>query len=400
MTSEPAIRPLPQADLRAFLSAVQADPDDPAPRLVFADWLEDHGDARADLLRLGVALAPFRDTPWESGAATLRKQLRAWQKQHLPAWLPTRPSGLSVGLETGLMRWHVNPRKWRAVFRRPDVRAILEAGWVELVDVRAWVQIDWDTIRGDWPALSAFTWLSLYRRWDVGGPLATLLELPHLAGLSAPRPPGAPPASTPEFAPVGELTELRDLQSPQGTPEAFLALGKLPRLRRLAFSADPTFGDEHLVAVGRHPHLTSLSLTGSGNLTDGGLAVLARMPRLRSLYLGPTQRITRAGLAHVAGLRELRALYLSESRGLTDDDLAALAPLRELCRLWLYGCRWVSDAGLERLRPLTRLEEVVVSGCPEVTPGAIRRLKRHWRQERAREEAGRSAGGHPPRRAR
>jgi uncharacterized protein (TIGR02996 family) len=387
MTSEPAIRPLPQADLRAFLGAVQADPDDPAPRLVFADWLEDHGDARAELLRLGVALAPFRDTPWESGAAPLRKCLRAWEKQHLPAWLPVRPSGLSVQFDTGLMSWHVNPRKWKTVFRRSDVRAILEDGWVEMIDVRAWEPVDWDTIRADWPALSAFTWLKLYRRWDVGGPLATLLELPRLTGLLAPIPPGVPPPSAAEYAPLGELAELRDLQPPQSTPEAFRALGKLPRLWRLIFSADPTFRDEHLAAVGAHPHLTSLYLTESGNLTDGGLTVLARMPRLRFLYLGAMQQVTRAGLAHVAGLRELRALHLSRSRGLTDDDLAALAPLRELRSLGLFGCEWVSDAGLEHLRPLTRLEELEVSSCPRVTPGAVRRLKRHWRQERAREEA-------------
>ena len=37
----------------AFLAAITAAPDDEALRLVYADWLEEHGDAaRAELIRL------------------------------------------------------------------------------------------------------------------------------------------------------------------------------------------------------------------------------------------------------------------------------------------------------------------------------------------------------------
>ena len=39
-------------DAVAFIRAIHAAPDDAAPRLVFADWLEEHGEAgRADLIR-------------------------------------------------------------------------------------------------------------------------------------------------------------------------------------------------------------------------------------------------------------------------------------------------------------------------------------------------------------
>jgi uncharacterized protein (TIGR02996 family) len=40
----------------AFLSAILASPDDWGPRLVFADWLEERGDARAELIRVGYEL--------------------------------------------------------------------------------------------------------------------------------------------------------------------------------------------------------------------------------------------------------------------------------------------------------------------------------------------------------
>src|SRR4051812_44991293 len=43
---------------RAFLDDIIASPEDDAPRLIFADWLEDHGDPdRAEFIRLQVARA-------------------------------------------------------------------------------------------------------------------------------------------------------------------------------------------------------------------------------------------------------------------------------------------------------------------------------------------------------
>ena len=42
---------------RAFLQAISADPDDLAPRLVYADWLEERNDPRGEFVRLLVRLA-------------------------------------------------------------------------------------------------------------------------------------------------------------------------------------------------------------------------------------------------------------------------------------------------------------------------------------------------------
>src|SRR5262249_25897060 len=36
---------------QAFRKAILADPDDDMPRLVYADWLEEHGDPRGELIR-------------------------------------------------------------------------------------------------------------------------------------------------------------------------------------------------------------------------------------------------------------------------------------------------------------------------------------------------------------
>src|SRR4051812_48918640 len=46
-------------DRAAFLAAIAANPDDDLPRLVFADWLDEHGDAdRAAFVRLQCAGDP------------------------------------------------------------------------------------------------------------------------------------------------------------------------------------------------------------------------------------------------------------------------------------------------------------------------------------------------------
>jgi uncharacterized protein (TIGR02996 family) len=41
------------SDDEPFLRAILATPEDMATRLIYADWLEERGDARAEYLRLG-----------------------------------------------------------------------------------------------------------------------------------------------------------------------------------------------------------------------------------------------------------------------------------------------------------------------------------------------------------
>jgi uncharacterized protein (TIGR02996 family) len=45
------------SDEAAFLSAIEAAPADALPRLVYADWLEERGDSRAEFIRLQQQLA-------------------------------------------------------------------------------------------------------------------------------------------------------------------------------------------------------------------------------------------------------------------------------------------------------------------------------------------------------
>src|SRR5438067_1013306 len=76
----------------AFLSEVRERPDDDAPRLVFADWLEDVGDAaRADFIRTQCRLAalpewdPQRFDLEERALDLLAEHRRRWTAR-LPRW--------------------------------------------------------------------------------------------------------------------------------------------------------------------------------------------------------------------------------------------------------------------------------------------------------------------------
>jgi carbon storage regulator len=70
---------------RAFVQAVQGNPDDEGLRLVFADWLEERGDPLGELLRIQCALVrrPAQDPRrWE-----LEQRERVLWQEHLDDWI-------------------------------------------------------------------------------------------------------------------------------------------------------------------------------------------------------------------------------------------------------------------------------------------------------------------------
>jgi uncharacterized protein (TIGR02996 family) len=82
-------RPRPQSPKEiAFLRAIVAAPDDDTPRLVFADWLDEHGDAdRAAFIRVQCQLArlpaddPNRQPLLDRQRQLLERHERAWRAE-------------------------------------------------------------------------------------------------------------------------------------------------------------------------------------------------------------------------------------------------------------------------------------------------------------------------------
>jgi uncharacterized protein (TIGR02996 family) len=75
-----------------FLRAIAAAPFDDRLRLVYADWLEDQGDPRAEYLRLEVEAT--REEAKTSGREALTDRLKALESRVAPVWLRHRTGEL------------------------------------------------------------------------------------------------------------------------------------------------------------------------------------------------------------------------------------------------------------------------------------------------------------------
>lgn len=67
---------------QAFLSAIVANPEDQTAKLVYADWLEERGDPRAEVVRLKVQVASLAD-----GWVAARDRLAQLEPTVSPRWL-------------------------------------------------------------------------------------------------------------------------------------------------------------------------------------------------------------------------------------------------------------------------------------------------------------------------
>lgn len=72
---------------QAFLETIFEQPEDDGPRLVYADWLEEHGQtARAELIRVQIELP--RATPRSRERTALAKREKALLAEHKADWFP------------------------------------------------------------------------------------------------------------------------------------------------------------------------------------------------------------------------------------------------------------------------------------------------------------------------
>jgi uncharacterized protein (TIGR02996 family) len=110
-------------DAAAFLAAITADPDADGPRLAYADWLDERGDAaRAEFIRVQCALAKVDEDNRDIHPLAARE--RALLKRHREEWL--RPLRDIVYPEAGgrFARWRATP-VFAAAFRRGFPEAVL-----------------------------------------------------------------------------------------------------------------------------------------------------------------------------------------------------------------------------------------------------------------------------------
>jgi uncharacterized protein (TIGR02996 family) len=401
------------SDRQALLRSVVAAPDDDAPRLVFADWLDENGaPERAEFIRVQCRLAQsgVADPAYE---ALRDREAELWAA-HGSEWAaPFARFGAELTFRRGFpdsarMSAEDFLRHGAELLRLSTVRA------AELA--RAWLNAD--ALAGC-PALGALTALDLGRERPDARQFRALLGSRKLAGLRRLAVQAAP-GEMPALAWAPHLAGLRalDLSRSRLGRRDWGALARSFYLRSLEDLClrDTPLTDEGLIALAGADVLAPVTRLDLGGTDVGGdgvraLARAAKPAPLRVLRLGPAggAPVRPADLFYLltspvtAGLRELglRGVVLGDAGvkelawaanldGLVELDLgdtglrpegvrllAGAPAARGLARLDLGGnevgedgMRHLAEGGLKDLRELSLAEALVGTGGVRALAGA------------------------------
>jgi uncharacterized protein (TIGR02996 family) len=335
----------------AFVQAIIENPDDDTPRLVYADWLAEHGDAaRAEFIRVQIALAAL-DRHDPDAQPLFRRQGELWQ-QHRENWLaelPELPEGIAWG---EFRRGFIDEvRASSAEGLRGLAERILAA-----VPLRRLALVCWnakDSLAGS-PLLRPVRELNLLRNHHIwpGPPADTELlgavlawpEMEHLTHLELRSLELTPDALAPLVrAELLDLTSLHWEAATGGTPcrlDAALDAPWWPRLRCLALVYHRLTDGLVRALCGRLTagRLRRLRLERT-YLTDGDAADLAASGLLSGLELLDLERndIGPEGTQRLAAALPGTALLILASNPIGDGGLAALADTPLPPRLGMLG---------------------------------------------------------------
>lgn len=305
-------------DEEAFLPSILADPDDNTPRLIFADWLEEHGDPRGEFIRLQCALADANLEARERTRLLVREQ--ELLAGHETEWAkPLHGLASSWGFRRGFVEEVTI-----------DARTFLERG----ADLFRSVPVQHVNLRA------------------VGTLLQRLIEspfLPRLTGLGVRDNLGDTGMAILTAAP--DLTRLRHLDLGMNL---FSIVGARALAAATCFSGLTTLILDHntIADLGVYALAASPPLTGQltvlnlafGDIGPGGIRYLAESPHLKELRsLDLSHNLLRdagvRGLVRAPVAGRLQALYLREC-GIGPAGARALcevSALRNLSLLDLTG---------------------------------------------------------------
>jgi uncharacterized protein (TIGR02996 family) len=379
---------MPNVEALAFLSRIREQPEDDGPRLIFADWLDEHGDWRGEFIRVQCALARMPNDDERRGGLEQREQaLLEGRQPHWPAnlnglvsdWTFRRGLVEAVSVDSSAFL-----ERGGEIFEHGPIRRVrfLEAArcFPQLVDSPLLGRIPQIDLIGNSLGNGGVNLLARARHLGR-------LELLHLGfndltdqGLRA-------------LAAISHLDQLHELYLDDnrqlGTP-GIRALADSPylgRLRLLDLSGNGLTEPALRVLInGESLQQLDALLLASNQIGDGGVEGLARSNLFkRMLCRSPALDLSRNNIGPVGAraladsplIEPLEALDLSLN-AIGDVGLSSLAQsphLRNLKRLVVRECR-IGDDGvlaLARSRVPETLTHIDLTGN-FITSDSIRAL--------------------------
>ncbi len=279
----------PRPEMLAFLQDIKQHPGDDTPRLIFADWLEEHGDPRGEFVRLQCELA--RLPPKSASAVRLEQRASDLLRANRETWLGPLEQGRMPDFHLGNF----------------------------LTCQRGLIQVTFNLLhfrRETWPALAQ--WVGFEQTAWVEAALSCLqVSSDNLLFMM----------QSPLLAILGELC-LKYASSGQAVNPA-RCLASCPQLQTLLVLqlVDYQIADADLVELARSPylhHLKKLDLLDN-SIHGQGLMSLKEFAELEYLQLSRNQ-LADAGLVALSAVsfKKLSHLKLDFNR-IGDRGISALA---------------------------------------------------------------------------
>lgn len=322
-----------------FLQQIVACPDDDAPRLIFADWLEERGDPRGAFIRVQCQLAGPSPDLFER--EQLLKQESALLKLHRAEWSKSVPHYVK---ETGYRRGFLET----VVITAAHLLWNADALFRHVPTVRRLRILH---LRDHLPEIANAPWMERIVELDVSGNELGGRSLQALAQSS--------------YCKHIEILDLNNCKLNQASIACLAAAPNFQSVRILRMKGNQ-IGSEGMHAIARAPGLQNLRRLSldENQIEDQGAIALTDEPTflLEKLVLGGN-RIGNSGATAVAqcakfaGLRQLR-LDRNQISNVGVQALATSPILHHLEELWLDYNR-ISDRGLRDLASSKNLASLV-----------------------------------------
>ena len=124
-------------DENDFLRAILDDPDDPIPRLAYADWLQKRGDPRGEYIQVRAAAAT------NPASRRINSRLKQLRTVIAPGWLPLLDGAGRQEEERNLL---LAPKPWRRVQSLTELRRRLSG---TLKQEESFLNLNWDPGDGE-----------------------------------------------------------------------------------------------------------------------------------------------------------------------------------------------------------------------------------------------------------